>query len=249
MPRWLCVPPLLLLVAGPGVAAPAFERPGLGLNPDLLGKYRIAIEQGLPDATLDMRSSPEITTLDFKTLLRLRVIPKMEIQVGINSYRYQEYTTGKQSSELDGMGDSSLGLKLSLYRGDIFRAALLGGMLLDTASDTFSNEEDGSFMAISGGWWLDDRHQLQLSVRYDDRGNEKWTTVVPSWHARLNEQWAVFLDAGLSRNDENGDDNHRAGGGLTWMLTPTIQFDLYGRGALDNDSVDNETGLGIAVAF
>ena len=117
MPRWLCVPPLLLLVAGPGVAAPAFERPGLGLNPDLLGKYRIAIEQGLPDATLDMRSSPEITTLDFNTLLRLRVIPKMEIQVGINSYRYQEYTTGKQSSELDGMGDSSLGLKLSLYRG------------------------------------------------------------------------------------------------------------------------------------
>ena len=155
MPRWLCVPPLLLLVAGPGVAAPAFERPGLGLNPDLLGKYRIAIEQGLPDATLDMRSSPEITTLDFNTLLRLRVIPKMEIQVGINSYRYQEYTTGKQSSELDGMGDSSLGLKLSLYRGDIFRAALLGGMLLDTASDAFSNEEDGSFMAISGGWTTD----------------------------------------------------------------------------------------------
>ncbi|PNE03987.1 hypothetical protein A15D_00541 [Alcanivorax sp. MD8A] len=249
MPRWLAALPVLSLVPGLTLAAPAFERPGLGLNPDLLGKYRIAVEQGLPDATLDKRGTPEITTLDFNTQLRLRVVRRIEIQVGVNSYRYQDLTQGKQSNEQDGMGDSSLGAKFALYRGDTFRAALLAGMLLDTASDAFSDEEDGSFMAISGGWWLDDRHQLQLSARYDDSGSNKWITVVPSWHARLNDQWAVFLDAGFSRNEDNGDDNNRAGGGITWMLTPAIQFDLYGRGALDSDSIDNEAGLGLAVAF
>lgn len=249
MPRWLAALPVLSLVPGLTLAAPAFERPGLGLNPDLLGKYRIAVEQGLPDGTLDKRGSPEIATLDFNTLLRLRVVRRMELQVGVNSYRYQESSDGQDSTDQSGMGDSSLGAKFALYRGDTFRAALLGGMLLDTASDAFSDEEDGSFMAISGGWWLDDRHQLQLSVRYDDSGSEKWITVVPSWHARLNDKWAVFLDAGLSHNEDNGNDNNRAGGGLTWMLTPKIQFDLYGRGGLDNDSVDNEAGLGFAVAF
>lgn len=244
--RWLVS---LIFLPGVLLAAPPFERPGLGLNPDTLSEHRIVLEQGLPDATLDQRRSPEITTLDFNTLLRMQVIPHMEVQVGINSYRYQKFESPQDNGDLDGLGDSSLGLKFSLYRGEVFRAALLGGMLMDTSSDGFSDDEDGSFVALSGGWWLDERHQLQLSVRFDDEGTESYTTVVPSWHARLSDQWAVFVDAGFTRNQDNGDDNNRAGGGVTWMMTPDIQFDLYGRGALDTDSVDNEAGLGVAVAF
>ncbi|MCG8392479.1 MAG: transporter [Pseudomonadales bacterium] len=247
MYRWMLLLPACLAVQVQ--AAPPFERPGLGLTPDTLTEHFLAFEQGFPDASIDQRGSPEITTLDFNSLLRLRLIPRLELQVGINSYRYQKLDTGRHDNDVDGLGDSSLGAKVALYRGERFRAAFLGGMLLDTASDTFSDEEDGSFAAVSGGWWLDDRHQLQLSVRYDDSGEDRWLTVVPSWHARLSDEWAVFLDAGLSRNEENGNDNNRAGGGVTWMLTPTIQFDLYGRGALDSDSVDTEAGMGIAVAF
>ncbi|MZR63070.1 transporter [Alcanivorax sp. DP30] len=244
--RWLFS---LAFLPGIVLAAPPFERPGLGLNPDTLQQHRMVLEQGLPDATLDQRGSPEITTLDFNTLLRLRVVSRMEIQVGINSYRYQRFESATDTGDLDGLGDSSIGAKFALYRGEVFRAALLGGMLMDTSSDGFSDDEDGSFVALSGGWWLDDRHQLQLSVRLDDDGTESRTTVVPSWHARLNDQWAVFLDAGFTHNQDNGDDNHRAGGGVTWMLTPQVQFDLYGRGALESDSVDNEAGLGVAIAF
>ncbi|WP_287962867.1 transporter [Alcanivorax sp.] len=244
--RWLFS---LAFLPGIVLAAPPFERPGLGLNPDTLQQHRMVLEQGLPDATLDQRGSPEITTLDFNTLLRLRVVSRMEIQVGINSYRYQRFESANDTGDLDGLGDSSIGAKFALYRGEVFRAALLGGMLMDTSSDGFSDDEDGSFVALSGGWWLDDRHQLQLSVRLDDDGTESRTTVVPSWHARLNDQWAVFLDAGFTHNQDNGDDNNRAGGGITWMLTPQVQFDLYGRGALESDSVDNEAGLGVAIAF
>ncbi len=246
MQRWIVS---LLCLPAMAMAAPPFERGGLGLNPDTLDKHRIVLEQGLPDATLDQRASPEITTLDFNTLLRMQVISHMEIQVGINAYRYQKFKSENDNGDLDGLGDSSIGAKFALYRGEVFRAALLAGMLMDTSSDSFKEEEDGSFAAISGGWWLDDRHQLQLSVRFEDDGSESTTTVVPSWHARLNDQWAVFLDAGFTQNQDDGDDNNRAGGGVTWMMTPQIQFDLYGRGALDSDSVDNEAGLGVAVAF
>ncbi|MCK0154770.1 transporter [Alcanivorax sp. S6407] len=244
--RWLfslfCLPGMVL-------AAPPFERPGLGLNPDTLQQHRVVLEQGLPDATLDQRYSPEISTLNFNTLLRMQVVSRMEIQLGINTYRYQKFDSEKDNGDLDGLGDSSLGAKFAIYRGEIFRAALLGGMLMDTSSDGFSDDEDGSFAALSGGWWLDDRHQLQLSVRFEDDGTESSTTVVPSWHARLSDEWAVFLDAGFTRNQDNGDDNNRAGGGITWMATPNIQLDVYGRGALDTGSVDNEAGLGVGIAF
>lgn len=245
--RWLFS--LFLIPGAVSAAPPPFERPGLGLNPDTLQQHRIVLEQGLPDATLDQRGSPEITTLDFNTLLRLQVVTRMEIQVGINSYRYQKIDYTNNDNDQDGLGDSSIGAKFALYRGEVFRAALLTGMLMDTASDGFSDGEDGSFIAVSGGWWMDDRHQLQLSVRLDDYGAETSTTVVPSWHARLSDQWAVFLDAGFTHNQDDGDDNNRAGGGVTWMVTPMIQLDAYGRGALDSDSIDNEAGLGIAMAF
>lgn len=244
--RWLFS---LFFLPATVLAAPPFERPGLGLNPDTLQQHRIVLEQGLPDATLDQRGSPEITTLDFNTLLRLQVVSRMEIQVGINSYRYQKIKSANDSGDQDGLGDSAIAAKFALYRGEVFRAALLGGMLMDTSSDGFGDDEDGSVVAFSGGWWLDDRHQLQLSLQLEDDGTDSTTTVVPSWHARLNDQWAVFLDAGFTHNQDNGDDNNRAGGGVTWMVTPTLQLDLYGRGALDKDSVDNEAGLGLAVAF
>ena len=245
--RWL--PALILSVPALCGAAPPFERPSLGLNPDTLRDNNMALEVGLPDATLDQRGDTDTTTLAVPTLIRLRLVNRLELQAAITGYRFEQTKTDSSDNEQDGMGNSAVGAKFALYRGPMFRAAVAGGVLIDTASDAFSNNEDGGYAAMSGGWWMDDLHQIQLSARYEEKGKDRTITVVPSWHARLNDTWAVFLDAGLTHNTENGDDNNRAGGGVTWMLTPTLQADLYGRGGLDSDSVDSEAGMGLAIAF
>ena len=65
--RWL--PALILSLPALCGAAPPFERPSLGLNPDTLRDNNMALEGGLPDATLDQRGDTDTTTLAAPALI------------------------------------------------------------------------------------------------------------------------------------------------------------------------------------
>ena len=147
--RW--IPALILSVPALCGAAPPFERPSLGLNPDTLRDNNMALEVGLPDATLDQRGDTDTTTLAVPALIRLRLVDRLELQATITGYRFEQTKTNSSDNDQDGMGNSAVGAKFALYRGSMFRAALAGGVLIDTASDAFSNNEDGGYAAMSGG--------------------------------------------------------------------------------------------------
>jgi hypothetical protein len=40
-----------------------------------------------------------------------------------------------------------------------------------------------------------------------------------------------------------------AGGGLTWMVRPNVQLDVYGLGGLTQSSTDLAAGCGVSVHF
>ena len=70
----------------------------------------------------------------------------------------------------------------------------------------------------------------------------------PSYSFALNDDVGLFAEAGYTRTRHLPDDVV-AGGGVTWMVAPTVQLDLSANVGLTSDSTDLQAGFGVSVFF
>jgi len=228
---------------------PAFDRPGIGFGTTVLPRGTLAWEQGLPDVTRQKDAGVTTTQYDAGTLIRYGLHDRVELQLGGSPYSRLDTKGAGGNDREEGSDDLSLALKAALpAASDGFSWALLAGASLPTGNEAFSRDRTQYFAGITTAFELDDRQAVALyyNIAHDSTGET--FSFSPSWSLQLNDRLGLYVEAGLSTGSAQ-DDDYVAGGGLTYMLTPRVQADLYGLRGLGARSTDLQTGFGLSVFF
>lgn len=245
---------LAVAIAAPAVAqpveeTPAFDRPGISFSVTTLPVGSVAWEQGLPDASRDRHNGVTISDYAAATNLRVGLADKLELQLGHSAFNWRRQRGHGLSERQRGSGDTTLLLKRSLpLASPDLGWALMGGATLSTGDVEFSNGRTSYTMGSTLEWARGERSAIALYLNADwDRADTTWT-LSPSYSLSLNDRWAVFVEAGYSRSSLDGE-NYVAGGGVTWMLTPRLQLDMYSDFGLTKASTDVQAGFGFSLFF
>jgi hypothetical protein len=248
---------LLLLMAATAVPVaaqpvqevPAFDRPGLSFSVTTLPIGSVAWEQGLPDGSRDRREGVTISDYTAATNLRVGLSDRLELQVGHSFLNWRRQRGhGVRESE-HGRGDTTLLLKRSLpVASPDWGWAVMGGATLFTGDAEFGNGHTRYALGSTLEWARGERSAIALYLNADwDHADTTWT-LSPSYSLSLNERWSVFVEAGYSRSSLDGE-NYVAGGGVTWMMAPRLQLDMYSDFGLTSASTDVQAGFGFSVFF
>lgn len=246
-----------LVVACAAVAAPlladtpAFDRPGIAFSPTTLPIHSFAWEQGLPDFQRDR--SDGVTQHTYAASMRLRygISDRWEVQLAAPLFEEIDTDGSGQAFKAAGAGDLSMAVKVGLMPAERdFSAALLGVVSFPTARSDISLGSKQYSLGATAGWSLGRQQSVALYANVDVlEGHATWT-VSPNWSFALSNTVGGYLEGGYQFDNSKGQaENAVAGGGVTWMVTPAVQFDAYGLAGLTRSSTDLSAGCGVSVFF
>jgi hypothetical protein len=238
----------LLAVSSASAETPAFDRPGISFSTTTIPAGSLAWEQGLPDIEYDSAGGERSTGYSAGTNVRIGLAEAIELQVAAALFNRLETETGDGSNSDNGYGDTSLALKFALpsSRPD-FSWAVLGSASFPTGDDPFTADEHQYGLGTTLGLDLSEVVSIAFyaNAAYED-SDTVWT-VSPSLSFSLGDRLGVYVEAGASFGEEDESDAVVAGGGLTWMLTPIVQFDVSANFGLNSDAPDVTGGVGLSV--
>ncbi|MCU5783680.1 hypothetical protein MA04_02980 [Alcanivorax balearicus MACL04] len=240
---------LLTGVAGSAYAAPAFDRPGAGFNPEVLAPGSMIWEQGLPDVTRNKEDGTTSTLYQYDSRLRLGLTDQLEVQFFGDPYRRM---TTSGAGDVDGPGNAGIALKMNIpTRNERASFGVMTSVEFNTGKAAFRNygsdgkEARSVYLGVTGGWELNDRQSVAAYLDVTRTDEDDVYTFSPSWQTTLDEDWALYLEYKVSFGDLD-DEDHLAGGGVTWMVTDKLQLDLYSDFGITSDSTDYESGFGVS---
>lgn len=248
-----CAMGLLLLFALTGIAAAddaaAFDRPGIAFSTSTIPVGALSWEQGLPDFEFDDAEGLRSRSYSAGTMLRFGLAPRLEMQLSGAAFNYQRVSGQDLRSSANGGGDLGIALKAALpSKSDTVSWALLGGVTLATGSEAFSAGETQYDLAGTVGLDLGGSRSLSLYAGVNRLDGVDTYTFSPSLSFALGERGGAFVEAGYS--DGSGvAATAVAGGGFTWMATPTIQLDISADFGLNEAAADVQGGVGVSVYF
>ena len=238
------------LLACTGVAqaeTPAFDRPGIAFSVTTLPAGTVSWEQGLPDLSRDRSDGITQTQYSTASLLRVGLAERLELQVGHAAFNVLRSTGTEGSQRESGTGDTSFALKLALPSpGNNLEWALLGSASLATGDMAFSAGDTAYALGATLEWSLGQRSTVALYANVQTLDGQTTLAFSPSYSFALNDEVGLFAEAGYTRNRQQPDDMV-AGGGVTWLVTPTVQLDLSANVGLTADSTDLQAGFGISM--
>ena len=244
----------ITLLACMGVAqaeTPAFDRPGIAFSVTTLPAGSLSWEQGLLDLSRDRSDGITRTEYNAGSLLRVGLGEKIELQVGHAAFNLLRSTGAGAGESLreHGAGDTSLALKVALPAlGENLQWALLGSTTLATGNAAFSAGDTAYALGTTLEWSLDERSALAFYANVETQDGGTTLSLSPSYSVALNDAVGLFAEAGYTRNRHLPDDVV-AGGGVTWMVAPTVQLDLSANVGLTSDSTDLQASFGVSVFF
>ena len=233
--------------APPAIAeAPPFDRPGISFAPGLTPRGSVSFEQGLPDFATDRIDGVRSTTYTADSNLRIGLSDRFELQVAGDLYNLQRVSGDGESVHDHGGGDTRLGLKAALPAlAEDFKWSALGSVTLATGESPFTNGHTQYDLGVAA---TQESGEITLGLYVDAArldGETSWT-LAPNASFECNDRVGAFAEIGLYRN--GGAPNESvAGGGLTFMLTPSVQLDLSADVGLDHRSPDLVGGFGFSV--
>lgn len=240
------------LLAGMGSAqadTPAFDRPGIAFSVTTLPAGTVSWEQGLPDLNRDRAEGITQTEYSAGSLLRVGLTENLELQVGHAAFNVLRTTGAGGSLRKHGAGDTSFALKMALPSlGQQLEWALLGSATLATGNAAFSAGDTAYALGATLEWSLDERSALAFYANVETLEGETTLSLSPSYSVALNDDLGLFAEAGYTRTRHLPDDVV-AGGGVTWMVAPTVQLDLSANVGLTSESTDLQAGFGVSVFF
>ena len=236
---------LLLASASAQAETPAFDRPGISFSTTTLPAGSFAIEQGLPDLVFD--NSTDTTVYSANTLVRVGLAANLEVQLATSLYNRLE-SDAPGSTSASGRGDSGIALKLALPSSrPTLSCALLGGVVFDTGEDPFTAGANVYSLGTTLSWALAQTESLSLFAGVDHADGETVYSVSPSLGFELSEVLGAYVEAGATLTDTVND--YVVGGGIAWMVTDTVQLDVYADGGLGSNSTDLQAGFGVSAFF
>lgn len=244
-----------LLLAGftsSAFAAPGFDRPGTAFNPQVLDPGSIVWEQGLPDITRNEANGITETLYEYDSRLRLGVSRNLEVQVFGNPYAQLRTSGHGHSDTIDGPGNTGVAVKLTLpTQSPDTQLGVMASAEFNTGKAAFRNyDRDGDdhnsyYLGVTGSRDLSDSQSAALYLDVTRVGDDNVYTFSPSWSTALNDRWGAYLEYKVAFGDVD-DNDHLAGGGVTWMVTDRLQLDLFSDFGVTSDSTDYESGFGVA---
>lgn len=241
---------LAVAAASPAYAdGPAFDRPGIAFAPSTLPAHSFAWEQGLPDFQQDRADGITQRAYAASTRLRYGMSDRWEVQVAAPLFEEIDRTGSGQAFTAAGAGDVAVALKLSLTSGDgPFGVAVLGAVSFPTARRDLGNGSEQYSLGATVGWSPSDSQSIAFYANVDVLDGDATWTLSPNWSFAVSDTVGGYLEAGHQFSSARGQaDNSVAGGGLTWMVRPNVQLDVYGLGGLTQASTDLAAGCGVSV--
>jgi len=230
-------------------SAPSFDRPGISFSTDTLPRGAFAWEQGLPDFERDRDGGARRTLYSANTNLRLGLSDRIELQVSGAPYNRLRERDADGRRSRHGAGDTGLALKAALPSAhEAFSWAVLAGVAAASGDREFSDGATRYTLGTTLGYDFGERLSGALYFNLDrSDGVDTWTWS-PSLSLALNDRTAVYVEAGVSREDR-ASTTSVAGGGVTWMATPRVQLDASFDVGLDRRSPDLTGGIGASFYF
>ncbi|KAA8995108.1 transporter [Stenotrophomonas cyclobalanopsidis] len=243
----------VLLVAAVGSAraddspAPGFDRPGLGFSTDTVKPRSVAMEFGFPAYERAHDASGTSRELTSSVLLRTGLTEAMELQVQASPWNRRRMTTAGAAAATDeGRGDTAVSLKWAGPGStETTSWALRASAAIDTGKSSFSDGRQYA-LAASVEHQLSDRWTGAFYASHQRGAGSHSSTWSPSVSFEATERVGIFIEAGFTATS---DEPHEAvaGAGVTWALTPRIQFDASFDAGLDEKSPDLQAGLGVSI--
>ncbi|MCQ4164930.1 transporter [Tahibacter harae] len=244
---------LLSLLAAADTAAadegPAFDRPGIAFSTLTIAVGALSLEQGLPDFAFDDEGGVRSRSYSADTTLRFGLAPRLEMQLSGAAFNYQRASGPGFRSSINGSGDLGVALKAALPSGsETLSWAVLGGVTLATGDAAFSAGGTQYDLAGTLGIDLGGSRSLSLYAGVNRLDGVETYTFSPGMGFALGERGGAFIEAGYS--DGSGvAATAVAGGGFTWMATPSVQLDISADFGLNEAAADIQGGVGVSVYF
>jgi Putative MetA-pathway of phenol degradation len=250
-PVLCCSLALLIPCSAARADTPAFDRPGISFSTTTLPPGTFAWEQGLPDFQHQSQNGTRTTQYSADTNLRLGLTDRVELQLGIALFNYLK-TEGGGITETDrGYGNVTLALKAALP--DPFSGAslaLLGSVTPASGSGQAPFRGDAPQYQLGSTLSLDLGSSRSVSLYANVSQDRHQTTLAlsPSLGFSLTDTVGAYVEAAEYLN-RHGSDGAVAGGGVTWMASPTVQLDLWTDLGLTSASPDIQGGFGVSAFF
>lgn len=243
----------LVLCALSGLATaddgPAFDRPGIAFSTSTIPVGALSLEQGLPDFESDDEDGIRSRSYSAGTTLRFGLAPRLEMQLSGAAFNYQRVSGPGLRSSANGAGDLGIALKAALpSKSDTVSWAVLGGATLATGNDAFSAGETQYDLAGTVAVDLGGSRSLSLYAGVNRLDGVEIYAFSPSLGFALGERGGAFIEAGYS-DGADAPATAVAGGGFTWMATPTMQLDISADFGLNEAAADVQGGVGISFYF
>ena len=241
----------LILGHAPPAAAdtPGFDRPGIAFATAIVPRAAISLEQGLPDFSRSSDAGVKISFYSAGTNVRIGLFDGAELQLASSLFNQLEIKAGGITQTERGAGDTRLGLKVALpSSSDTFSWATLGSVTFDTGTPEFSNNAKQYDLGVSLALDLTPNITGGFYVNATHLDGETALAISPSLSFGLSETVGAYVEAGYFSNAGEANSSV-AGGGLTWMATPTVQLDASADFGLNSDSPDVTGGFGVSIYF
>ena len=229
--------------------APAFDRPGISFSTSTIPRGTFSLELGIPDFVHASDAGTTSTLYSLDTNFRAGLSQTFELQLAAPFWNYQQAQSSGTSDSASGAGDWSLSLKAALpSRSEAFTWAALAGVTLGTGEDSFTAGSPLYRLGTAFALRLNDIYSTGLYVNVNYFNGRTSYTLSPNLNLALSDRLSVYGEVGYNRLPQ-APDTTVAGGGLAWMVTPSVQLDLSMDFGLTSHSPDYRGGFGVSKFF
>ncbi|HEY2808791.1 MAG TPA: transporter [Steroidobacteraceae bacterium] len=237
----------LLLAAPEGATdAPAFDRPGIAFATATIPPGSFSLEFGVPDFVHSADAGTDSTLYTLSTNLRAGLGQNFELQLATPLVDYQRTREGGVSESATGLGDSTLSVKFALPSGaQRFSWAALAGVTFATGEQPFTGRKPQYRLATALSWDLDETYYagFYVNLNYFDHGTGY--TLSPNLGFVLRHNLTGYVEAGYF-HVPGTPDGTVAGGGLAFLVTPSVQLDLSVHVGVSAHAPDVQGGFGVS---
>jgi hypothetical protein len=195
------------------------------------------------------------------TLARIGLADPVELRLGWAGFVSEEVETGGATADVDGPGDTGIGVKLDLWDEEGRRPdlALIAGVSLPTGDSEVTSDRVDPAFRFSASHTLGERvglgYNLGLAWSTEaDAAGERDTVSSFVYTAAMGFAVAdrvgafVELFGGLG-GSAGGCPRHSLDGGFTWLVRDNVQLDASAGFGLSDAADDVFVGLGVSARF
>ena len=231
----------------------SFDRPGAGIGTGITPVGQLAWEQGLPSVSYQQESvageHDKTLTLNGDMLLRTGLAKGLELQLGWQGPVWQQNKYAGNKTEINGLGDVSIGLKKAIdLDDDKLSMALLAEAIIATGNDEFTAHDDIYSLTSAVSYEFSDLIDTSITMRYEAQNSNWAVTAVPTLEYKIAGKLSGFSEF-IYRKAESQDYEYGLGTGLVYALNDRAQLDASIGVDLNGDAKSYNGGFGVAVLF